>query len=115
MPIYQERDEMTKTAEALNEIALISLLEELPGWVKMPDRDAITVTYRLADFLSVMDLMAEIAPEAEALNHHPEWFNVYNRLTVTLTTHDLGGLSTLDAALAHFIHARASAAGASVS
>ena len=106
---------MTKTAEALDEKALTSLLEELPGWVKMPSRDAITITYRFADFLSVMSLMADIAPEAEALKHHPEWFNVYNRLTVTLTTHDLGGLSTLDAVLARLIHARALAAGASVS
>ncbi len=106
---------MTKTAKALDEMALISLLDELPGWVKMSGRDAITITYRLADFLSVMSLMADIALEAEALNHHPEWSNVYNKLKVTLTTHDLGGLSTLDAALARLIHARALAAGASVS
>jgi len=106
---------MTKTAKALDEMALISLLDELPGWVKMSGGDAITITYRLADFLSVMSLMADIALEAEALNHHPEWSNVYNKLKVTLTTHDLGGLSTLDAALARLIHARALAAGASVS
>ena len=106
---------MTKTAKALDEMALISLLDELPGWVKMSGGDAITITYQLADFLSVMSLMADIALEAEALNHHPEWSNIYNKLKVTLTTHDLGGLSTLDAALARLIHARALAAGASVS
>ena len=106
---------MTKTAEALDEMALRSLLEELPGWAKLEDKDAITITYRLSDFQSVMSLMADIAPEAEALNHHPEWSNVYNKLTVTLTTHDLKGLSTLDAALARFIHSRALKAGASVS
>lgn len=106
---------MTKTAKALDETALISLLEELPGWVRMSSRDAITITYRFADFLSAISLMADIAPEVEALNHHPEWFNVYNKLTVTLTTHDLGGLSTLDAALARLIHARAITSGASVS
>ena len=114
MQFYQEGNEMTKTAEALDEMALRSLLEELPGWIKMPGRDAITITYGLADFPSAIGLMADIAPEAEALNHHPELFNVYNKLTVTLTTHDLGGLSTLDAALARLIHARALAAGASV-
>ena len=90
-------------------------MKSFPDGPKWKKKDAITITYYLADFQSVMSLMADIAPEAEALNHHPEWSNVYNKLTVTLTTHDLRGLSTLDAALARFIHSRALKAGASVS
>lgn len=106
---------MTKTTNNLDEAAIASLLADLPGWQKIEGREAISVQYKLTDFLEVMSLMAQIAPEAEALNHHPEWSNVYNRLTVTLTTHDTGGITSLDAELARLIDARASVAGATTS
>ena len=115
LPVYQEGDEMTKITTNLDEAAVTSLLSDLPKWHKVEGREAISVQYKLPDFLAVMSLMAQIAPEAEALNHHPEWSNVYNKLTVTLTTHDVGGLTSLDAELARLIDARARVAGATAS
>jgi 4a-hydroxytetrahydrobiopterin dehydratase len=115
LPVYQEGNDMTKTTNNLDEAAIASLLADLPGWQKIEGREAISVQYELPDFLAVMSLMAQIAPEAEALKHHPEWSNVYNRLTVTLTTHDTGGITSLDAELARLIDARASVAGATTS
>jgi 4a-hydroxytetrahydrobiopterin dehydratase len=64
------------------------------------DGAAITRTFRFADFAEAFGFMARAAIEAEKADHHPEWFNVYNRVEVTLTTHDAGGISTRDAALA---------------
>ena len=76
LPVYQEGDEMTKITTNLDEAAMTSLLSDLPGWHKVEGREAISVQYKLPDFLAVMSLMAQIAPEAEALSHHPEWSNV---------------------------------------
>ncbi len=70
------------------------------GWTLDADRDAITRDYRFADFTAAFGWMTQAAIWAEKLNHHPEWFNVYNRVTVTLTTHDCDGLSPLDIKLA---------------
>ncbi|MCL4164671.1 UNVERIFIED_CONTAM: hypothetical protein GTU68_061481 [Idotea baltica] len=63
-------------------------------------RDAITKTFVFADFVDAFGWMTCAALWAEKWNHHPEWSNVYNRVTVTLTTHDVGGISTLDVKLA---------------
>ncbi|MFC7702845.1 4a-hydroxytetrahydrobiopterin dehydratase [Plastorhodobacter daqingensis] len=70
------------------------------GWATTEGRDAITKTFRFATFRAAFAWMTEIALWAERLNHHPEWRNVYNRVDVTLTTHDAGGLTDLDAELA---------------
>ena len=70
------------------------------GWALVDDGKAITKTFRFAGFRAAMAWMMRAAFEAEALNHHPEWFNVYNRVDVRLTTHDTGGLSELDIDLA---------------
>jgi 4a-hydroxytetrahydrobiopterin dehydratase len=70
------------------------------GWVLGEDRDAITKTFKFGSFIEAFGWMTRMALVAEKMNHHPEWFNVYNRVEVTLTTHDAGGLSALDAALA---------------
>jgi 4a-hydroxytetrahydrobiopterin dehydratase len=75
-------------------------LDSLPGWAEVEGRDAIVKTFTFADFRAAFAFMAHVALAAEAANHHPEWFNVYNRVEVTLTTHDVGGLSPLDVALA---------------
>ena len=64
------------------------------GWTIPEDRDAITKTYNFIDFNQTWMFMSKVAVLAEELNHHPEWFNVYNRVEVTLTTHDCNGLST---------------------
>ncbi|MEM8793874.1 MAG: 4a-hydroxytetrahydrobiopterin dehydratase [Pseudomonadota bacterium] len=70
------------------------------GWESGEDGKAITKTFRFGNFRDAMAWMARVAFEAEAADHHPEWFNVYNRVEVKLTTHDTGGLSDKDIALA---------------
>ena len=73
---------------------------ETRGWVLAEDRDAIQKTFKFKSFIEAWGWMSRMAIEAEKLNHHLEWFNVYNRVDVTLTTHDVDGLSKLDLALA---------------
>ena len=75
-------------------------LTELPGWTLRADGLAICRTFRFADFSEAFGFMARVALEAEKTDHHPEWFNVYNRVEVTLTTHDADGLSARDVAMA---------------
>ncbi len=77
-----------------------SLSESLPGWSLLQDRDAIRKTYKFTDFSQAWGFMSRVALLAEAQDHHPEWENVYNRLVITLTTHDAGGLSERDLILA---------------
>lgn len=70
------------------------------GWALSDDGAAMTKTYRFKTFIAAFGWMTQAAIWAEKLRHHPEWFNVYNRVDVRLTTHDTGGLSELDAKLA---------------
>jgi len=76
-------------------------MAELHGWVEVEDRDAIRKTYHFSDFIEAWGFMTRVALRAEKMNHHPEWFNVYNRVEVILTTHDVEGLSERDVELAH--------------
>ena len=89
-------------AEKLSEDGRSELIAPLieNGWEHDPARDAITKTYQFRNFVHAWGFMSRAALHAEKLNHHPEWANVYNRVTVTLTTHDAGGLTELDAKLA---------------
>ena len=70
------------------------------GWSYLSDRDALTKTFIFVNFVEAFGWMCKAAIESEKLNHHPEWSNVYKTVEVTLTTHDVGGLSDLDLALA---------------
>ncbi|MGY6410308.1 MAG: 4a-hydroxytetrahydrobiopterin dehydratase [Alkalilacustris sp.] len=70
------------------------------GWSEVEGRDAITKTYSFANFVEAFGFMARAALEAEKMGHHPEWFNVYKTVEVTLSTHDAGGLTALDTRLA---------------
>jgi 4a-hydroxytetrahydrobiopterin dehydratase len=70
------------------------------GWEMTPGRDAIHKAFVFADFVDAFGWMTQVALWAEKWNHHPEWDNVYKTVNVTLTTHDVGGLSALDAKLA---------------
>ena len=79
----------------------------LPGWTEVPGRDAMQKSFKFGDFNAAFAFMTQIALMAEKLDHHPEWFNVYNRVDITLTTHDAGGLSARDVALARFIETAA--------
>lgn len=64
-----------------------------PAWQPVANRDAIQRTFQFKDFNDAWGFMSQTAELAEKMNHHPEWFNVYNRVEVTLSTHDCGGLS----------------------
>ena len=75
-------------------------LKKLQGWQLVKGRSAITKTFQFKDFNAAFSWMTAIALNAEKLDHHPEWFNVYNRVIVTLSTHDVGGISNLDIKLA---------------
>ena len=81
-----------------------------PGWSEVEGRDAAFKTFQFADFNAAWGFMARVALAAEKADHHPEWFNVYNKVEIVLTTHDAGGLSRRDAALADFIEAAAAGA-----
>lgn len=81
--------------------------EDHPGWREAEGRDAATRTFRFGSFAEAFGWMARIAIEADKADHHPEWFNVYDRVEVALTTHDAGGLSAHDAAMARVMDAAA--------
>lgn len=78
-------------------------LARLDGWRAVAGRDAIAKDFRFKDFNAAFGFMSRVALHAERHDHHPEWFNVYNRVEVTLTTHDAGGVSEKDVALAQFM------------
>src|SRR6059058_1450546 len=75
-------------------------LAKLAGWQMATNRSAITKTFQFKSFSQAWAFMSRVALLAEKMNHHPEWFNVYNRVDVTLSTHDAGGLTDLDVMLA---------------
>ena len=75
----------------------------LEGWSDTEDRDAIQKTFTFKSFNQAFSFMTRVAMEAEKANHHPEWFNIYNRVDVTLSTHDAGGITEKDIKLAQFM------------
>jgi 4a-hydroxytetrahydrobiopterin dehydratase len=77
-----------------------SALSRLKGWSEVPGRDAITRKFVFADFNHAFGFMTRAALVAEKMDHHPEWFNVYKTVEVTLSTHDAGGLTERDIKLA---------------
>lgn len=86
--------------EQLDEDERAATLDELGEWDYDETRDALTRTFVFADFVEAFGFMTRVAILAEKADHHPEWSNVYNRVDVLLTTHDAGGLSARDVALA---------------
>lgn len=84
----------------LTQAEVTALLAECPGWTLREDGKAIERSFCFADFSEAFGFMTRVALHAEKADHHPEWFNVYNRVDVTLTTHDADGLSQRDAAMA---------------
>jgi 4a-hydroxytetrahydrobiopterin dehydratase len=92
--------------EALTPFVLAEVLVRLPGW--SGDTHGLTRTYKFPDFIAAMTFMQAAAPTIDAANHHPEWSNVYNRVSVTLRTHDAGDRVTeLDIKLARVLDAHA--------
>jgi len=88
-------------------IGAAAAVSQLSGWSAAPDKDAIVKTFKFADFNAAFGFMTRVALMADKLDHHPEWFNVYNRVEVLLTTHDADGVTDLDLALARFMDAAA--------
>lgn len=80
-------------------------LPKIAQWKINADNLSISRTFKFSDFNEAWGFMSRIALLAEQYNHHPEWFNVYNRVEITLTTHDAGGISELDIKLATAIEA----------
>ena len=92
-----------------------NLAKEIPGWTDVPGRDAVQKKFTFPDFNAAFGFMTRVAMQAEKDDHHPEWFNVYNRVEITLATHDAGGVSERDIKLAQFIDAVAGATPSSAS
>lgn len=84
-------------------IGAAAALSQLRGWSEAPGRDAIAKTFRFANFNVAFGFMSRVALKAEQMDHHPEWFNVYSRVDVILSTHDAGGVTDKDVALARFM------------
>lgn len=95
--------------EKLNAQERASFAKAHPGWTVVEGRDAVKRDFKFKDFNEAFGFMTRVAIEAEKTDHHPEWFNVYNRVEITLTTHDADGVSSRDVALAGFIDAVANA------
>ena len=89
-----------KKAALLGQEERSILATELSNWALLPNRDAIARSYQFKDFKSAFAFMTQCAMHAEEMNHHPEWLNVWNRVEVTLSTHDSGGLTQRDIELA---------------
>jgi len=80
----------------LSKIEVNKKLKRLSGWKIVRGRNAIVKSFKFDNFLSAFNWMTAIAVYAEQKNHHPEWFNVYNNVEVTLSTHDVSGITQLD-------------------
>src|SRR5271167_1042759 len=91
--------------ERLHGAARTAAVKELRGWSEVEDRDAIRKVFHFGTFGEAWGFMSRIALIAEKMDHHPEWFNVYNRVEIVLSTHDAEGLSARDIKLAHAIEA----------
>ena len=87
-------------AERLSAEARASALRGLPGWSEVAGREAIARTFTFKDFNEAFGFMARVALIAEKMDHHPEWSNVYKTVDVVLSTHDAGGVTEKDVALA---------------
>ncbi len=89
--------------QKLDPAARAAALKQLLLWEDVPGRDAIRRSFKFADFNAAFGFMSRVALMAEKMDHHPEWCNVYNRVDVTLATHDCGGVSERDVKLAQFM------------
>lgn len=87
--------------QKLSDAEVQEKLKELPGWELSDGK--LTREFHFANFVDAFGFMTRAAIEAEKMNHHPEWFNVYNKVTVQLTTHEADGISERDFSLAHIM------------
>jgi 4a-hydroxytetrahydrobiopterin dehydratase len=101
--VQRGREAEGDMVEKLVGAARHAALHELHGWVEVADRDAIRKSYHFGDFSEAWGFISRIALLAEKMDHHPELFNVYNRVEIVLSTHDADGVSELDIKLAQAI------------
>jgi 4a-hydroxytetrahydrobiopterin dehydratase len=99
--------EETPVTSKIDKAQRAQALRELKGWSEEGKRDAIVKTFTFANFVDAFGFMTKAALIAERMDHHPEWSNVYKTVSVLLTTHDAGGLSAKDIALARAMDAAA--------
>jgi len=90
-------------ADKLNPDAREAALSRLKGWIYDPGADAISHDFKFKDFSEAFGFMTRVALLAQTADHHPEWSNLYNKVTITLSTHDAGGLTEKDVELAEAI------------
>lgn len=83
-------------------IGAAAAITQLGGWQASPNRDAIVKSFTFKDFKTAFAFMTRVALKAEQMDHHPEWSNVYNKVEITLTTHDADGVTALDVELAKY-------------
>ncbi|CEG38169.1 pterin-4-alpha-carbinolamine dehydratase [Plasmopara halstedii] len=101
MPLLQRKMSTRAIPTLLTPTERVVAFEQITdAWELVPDRDAIRRSFEFRDFNEAWSFMTRTALLAEQMGHHPEWFNVYNRVDVTLSTHDCGGLSQNDALMA---------------
>lgn len=93
--------------KCLTESERDAALTTLPGWTYNPEARGIERSFAFADFTAAFAFMTRVAAVAEAMDHHPDWSNVWNRVAIRLTTHDAGGITALDMELARRIDAAA--------
>jgi len=93
---------MSEEYRKLSDSEIKNELSKLKGWTIVNGK--LNRTFEFADFNEAFGFMTRVAMEVEKLNHHPEWFNVYNRVKIDLVTHDVGGLSNFDFKLANIIN-----------
>ena len=98
-------------ADRLSDDERAAALAELDGWELTADREAIRKLFTFRSFKQAFGFMTQCAMRAEQLDHHPEWFNVYNKVDVTLATHTVDGLTELDVKLATFMDKTAASLG----
>ena len=91
---------MAQNTQKLDPAARQAALARLSGWADVTGRDAIAKTFTFKDFNAAFGFMTRVALVAEKMDHHPEWFNVYKTVQVTLATHDAGGVTERDVKLA---------------
>ena len=84
-------------------IGAAEAIRQLKGWTETPGRDAISKSFRFADFNAAFGFMTRVALKADQMDHHPEWSNVYNKVEIVLTTHDASGVTEKDVTLAAYI------------
>lgn len=89
----------------MSKITVAEALDQLDGWAAVEGREAIAKTYKFKNFAQAFGWMTRMAIISEKMDHHPEWFNVYNRVDVILTSHDVGGVTARDIKLARAMDA----------